>query len=272
MGSGAIPVLWHEFRGKWLQVDAEVIEESQVTLYANGQEITSLMCTPGDFKALALGFLKNEGIIDQLRDVREITVSRHDSRVDVWLNHPLSQTWTNPSSGDAGMDYIDPEWQFAPLYDSLRIRPELLGRLFNQLQGPESLYARTRGVHTAALARGDQILALAEDVGRYNAIDKVVGSCLLAGIEMRGLILLTTGRISSETMRKAARIGCPLVASRNSPTSLSVEMADAWNISLVGYVRQGSLRVYSHPERLGLEAIERVFQAAVDPSGMSLVQ
>ena len=273
MGSGAVPVRWYEFRGEWSQVDAQVIEESRVTIYANAQEITSLMCTPGEMDVLALGFLKNEGIIDRLDEVRDVYVSRQECCVDVWLNHaaelPQSKTITSGCGG--GVTFIDPEWQCAPLHDHLRVEPEVLCRLFNRLQRPDSLYARARGVHTTALVQGDQILALAEDVGRHNTIDKVVGSCLLAGIETSGLLMLTTGRISSEMMRKAARMGCPLVASRNSPTSMSVAMANAWNITLVGYVRHGSLRVYSHPERLGLFAGERVFPLAIESSTNSLV-
>jgi FdhD protein len=78
-----------------------------------------------------------------------------------------------------------------------------------------------------------------------------VGASMVKGIDTRGLILLATGRISSEMLHKGARMGCPIIASRNSPTSIAIAMADAWNITLIGYVRRGSMRVYTHPERLG---------------------
>jgi FdhD protein len=256
MGIGAVPVSWHEFRHGWSPVDAEVIQEARVTLYVNGLEITSLMCTPSDLDALALGFLKNEGLIDGLHSVRDIFISRNECCVEVWVDHPIrlpkSKTITSGCGG--GVTFLDQEWQCDPIPDCIHLRPELLGRFFNQLQGPDSLYSRTRGVHTAALVRGDEIIALAEDVGRHNTVDKVVGLCLLSSQETRGSILLTTGRISSEMLRKGAMMGCPLVASRNSPTSMSVAMAKEWNITLVGYVRRDSLRVYAHPERLWVEA------------------
>ena len=105
-------------------------------------------------------------------------------------------------------------------------------------------------MHTAGLTDALSILAVAEDVGRHNTIDKLVGQCLERDIDTQGRILLTTGRVSSEMLRKGAIMGCPIVASRNSPTSMSIEMAQAWNISLVGYVRRNTMRVYTHPERL----------------------
>ena len=90
----------------------------------------------------------------------------------------------------------------------------------------------------------------AEDVGRHNTIDRLHGECLLRGVDPAGLILLATGRISSEMIHKAARMRCPIVASRTSPTSLSVGLAREWNITLCGYVRRNRMNVYAHPERL----------------------
>ena len=105
-------------------------------------------------------------------------------------------------------------------------------------------------MHTSALSDGAELVAIAEDVGRHNTVDKLRGTCLIEGIDPHGLILLCTGRISSEMINKAARMGCPVVASRTSPTSMSVRLARDWNITLVGYVRRDSMNVYAHPERL----------------------
>ena len=125
------------------------------------------------------------------------------------------------------------------------VEPGKLHEIFNQLQVPDSLYAVSRGVHTAGLVDGDRVIAAVEDVGRHSTIDKLTGACLVNGIETKGMMLLATGRVSSEMLRKGAVMGCPVVASRNSPTSLSIEMA-------------GALRVYSHPERLGYEGAAQV--------------
>jgi FdhD protein len=108
----------------------------------------------------------------------------------------------------------------------------------------------TRGIHTSALAEADRLLAVVEDVGRHNTIDKLLGRCLSEGIPTADRLLLSTGRVSSEMLYKAARAGIPFVVSRTSPTSLSVALAAAWNVTLVGYVRRDSLIVYHGQARV----------------------
>ena len=252
MKSGTVSVSWQEYRHGWNQVDAEVIEETMLTVYVNAVEIGTMMASPRDQIQLALGFLKNEGIIENLYEVREAYISKKGCCVDIWLDHPVIKPNKKiiTSGCGGGFTYNDLTSIAQPVQEGIYISPTQLSRLFNKLQAPDSLYSRARGVHAAAISSGETLLAVAEDVGRHNAVDKLVGMCMLAKIETQGLILLTTGRISSEMLRKGAAMGCPIIASRNSPTSMSVEMAKTWNITLVGYVRKGTLRAYTHPERL----------------------
>lgn len=256
VGPGAAPARWAEYQGSWSSVQAEVIQEVLLSLYVNGGEIASIMCSPRDQDYLALGFLKNEGLLDELKEVQALTISRSGCCVDIWLNHsvPAPRRVVITSGCGGGVTFDDPAVGVEPLIDTTTIAPEQLFKRFNELHLPDSLHARARGVHAAGLSDGERILAMAEDVGRHNTMDKLRGMCLAQGIATRGRILLATGRISSEMLRKGALMGCPIIASRNSPTSMSVAMAEAWNITLVGYVRQGSLRAYAHPERLGAEA------------------
>ncbi len=252
-GGGAVGARWLEYRRGWQTVESEVIEEALVTIYVNGRELATIMCTPRDQVALALGFLKNEGRLERLDDVAVTHVSRDGCCVDVWLRHPIEppQRVIITSGCGGGVTFDDPSLALPPLTEDLRMTPEQLTDLLNQLHYPGSLAARTRGVHAAGLSDGGRLLARVEDVGRHNTIDKLLGECLLQGLETRGQALLATGRVSSEMLRKGALMGCPIIASRNSPTSLSVAMAEAWNITLVGYVRRDSMRIYAHPERLG---------------------
>jgi FdhD protein len=255
MGSGAVDVRWDEYRHAWEPRRGEVIEEALVTIYVNGVELATIMSTPRQQDLLAFGFLKNEGFIDSLAEVEDIHISRNGCCVDVWLNHAVTrpERVIITSGCGGGVTFDDPSVGIQPLQDDLRVEPASLFSLLNLLHKPGSLHARTRGVHAAGLAEGDRLLAVVEDVGRHNTIDKLLGACMQQGIETRGRLLLATGRVSSEMLRKGAQMGCPVIASRNSPTSMSVAMAEAWNVTLIGYVRQGSMRVYAHAERLGLE-------------------
>lgn len=255
MSSGAVPTQWHEYRKDWSQKDGEVIEEALITIYVNGIELVTIMATPQEQDLLALGFLKNERLIESTSEIEIINVNKAGCCVDVWLNRPFEKPARAiiTSGCGGGVTFVDPETGIEPLQSDLRISPKLLHQSFRKLQPPNSLYARSRGVHAAGLLdpQTEKLIAIVEDVGRHNTIDKLTGCCLKHGIETKDRVLIVTGRISSEMMRKAAVMGCPIAASRTSPTSLSVEMALAWNITLVGYVRQGSLRIYSYPDRLG---------------------
>ena len=257
MSAGAIPTGWHQYhKADWAPKDGEVIEEALVSIYVNGVELVTLMQTPQEQDLLTLGFMKNEGLIEDLAEVGILHVNELGCCVDIWLKRPFEKPERAivTSGCGGGVTFTDPDVGFEPLHSDLTIEPGLLHRAFQELQPPDSLYARSRGVHAAGLLdpQTEKLLAIVEDVGRHNTIDKLTGRCLQDGIPTRDRILLVTGRISSEMMRKTAAMGCPIVASRTSPTSLSIEMAHAWNITLVGYVRSGGLRVYSCPHRLGL--------------------
>ncbi len=251
-GEGLERVVWDEYRRGWRQVEGAVIEEGTITLYVNGRELVTLMATPRELDALALGFLKNEGFIAGMEDVEHIHLSLDACCVDVWLKHrverPERLIITTGCGG--GITFDDPATGIEPVQGGPLLNPERIIDLMSRMHHADSLHARARGVHTASISDGEELLAVTEDVGRHNTLDKLLGLCMQRGIDTRGKLLLATGRVSSEMLRKAAHMRCPLIASRNSPTSMSVAMAKAWNITLIGYVRRTSLRVYAHPERL----------------------
>jgi FdhD protein len=252
MSEGTVTTEWYEYRNGWRKVRAEVIGESLITIYINGTELATIMATPSDLDCLALGFLKNERLIDSLESVALNYQSKNRCCVDIWLKHPIKkpERIIITSGCGGGITFNDPSLEKGRVEDGTSIHPDKLFELFQMLQYPGSLYSRSRGVHTAGLSNGVEVLAVTEDVGRHNAVDKLLGKCMLEGIETKGRILLTTGRVSSEMLLAGAMMGCPIIASRNSATSMSVEMAQTWNITLIGYVRHRTMRVYSHPERL----------------------
>lgn len=234
-------------------VEAEIIHEKLVSIFVNGQELATIMCTPCDQDTLALGFLANEGIIQSMNDVRAIHVCPSGVCVDAWLKSasfeaPRRMIATSGCGG--GVTFDDLSRTYAPVRGDIRVLPEQLWALMDSLNQNAQLYKRARGVHTSVLSDGQRLLAIAEDVGRHNTLDKLRGQALRDNIDTNNRIILTTGRISSEMINKARSMGVPLVCSRTSPTSLSVRLAAEWQITLVGYLRRNSMNLYTHPQRV----------------------
>jgi FdhD protein len=240
--------------GNWRPVEGAVTQEALVRVHVNGQELAMLMCTPRAQDELALGFLRAEGLIAGLEDVRRVVVCPNGSCVDVWLRSELEMPATSrriiTSGCGGGITFDDLSAHQAPVTSAATVSAAALLDRMHDLYQAARLYARTQGIHTSALTDGQRLLLVAEDIGRHNTVDRLWGQALLRGLSTTGLILLATGRISSEMLGKAARMGVPIVVSRTSPTSLSIRLARAWNITVVGYARRDRLRVYSTPERL----------------------
>jgi FdhD protein len=134
--------------------------------------------------------------------------------------------------------------------DPLTIDAERLKALFKVFQKASELYQMTGCVHSAALSDEAEIICLAEDIGRHNAVDKAIGYALLENIPFGGKIMLASGRLSSEIVSKCARWGIPMVASRTSPTSLALDIAETSGVTVVGFVRADRFNVYTHPHRV----------------------
>jgi FdhD protein len=231
-----------------------VPEEDIVTLYVNGRALVSLMCTPVQLEDLALGFLFNEGLIAGMEDVAVLEMCGGERCVDVWLEHdietPQLRIITSGCSG--GTTFEDVVSAQHRITSEAWITPQQATRLMHSFSEAMTLYQRVGGIHGAALADADggRLLCLAEDVGRHNALDKIAGHCLRLGQPLRDLTLLTSGRVSSEMVNKAARMGVPIIVSRTSPTSLSIRLAQAWGITLIGYTRRRSFHVYAGEKRV----------------------
>jgi FdhD protein len=235
------------------KIEGDIVMEGLVCISVNGEELATFMCTPTDLDKLALGFLYNEGIIEKLEDVRQLHISKETTCVDVWLHNidferPSRAIITSGCGG--GITFDDLSGKHEPLQSDLAAEPAQLADLMQQMLLGASSYKKARGIHTAALAEGQQILLQVEDVGRHNCLDKLSGAALQAGLSTRDRILISSGRISSEMINKAHRLQTPIVCSRTSPTSLSVALAEAWHMTIVAYLRQKRMRVYSNPQRL----------------------
>ncbi|NOZ00189.1 MAG: formate dehydrogenase accessory sulfurtransferase FdhD [Chloroflexi bacterium] len=241
-------------QGKSETVTGKTIAETPVTLTVNNEAWLTFMCTPIQLEALAVGFLYNERLIDAADEIADVRVCEHGDNVDVWLTHNVDRPtkWARTSGCTGGRTAIQPSEERAPVFSSNgpTLEPKLIGQLLDLLFDTQGLYGKTGGVHTSILSDGEQAIFVSEDIGRHNTLDKLAGLCLLEDVWPKRRILLTTGRISSEMLQKAARISAPIVISRTSPSSLSVQMAQHRGITLIGYARRNAFNVYAHPERI----------------------
>jgi FdhD protein len=239
------------------EVRGEVVREQPLTVSVNGERFLTLLCSPVKLEALVVGYLWMEKVIAGLEDITRLEVSVVDGRVDVTLAHPVTlPTERILTSGcGGGITFRIDHRLFPRLTSSLRVRPEQLAAGMKELFAAAVHYRTSRGIHGAALTDGETLLVVAEDVGRPNAVDKVKGEALLKGLPTRDLILMSTGRISSEMLLKAARMEVPIVASRTSPTEMAVALAEQLGITVCGYVRPDGLNLYAGD---GLQLAEAV--------------
>ena len=240
------------------EVAGEVVREQPLTIHVNGAKFLTLLCSPIKLEALVVGYLWMEKVIEDLAEITRLDVSPVDGRAEVTLAGPVAlPTERILTSGCGGGITFRIDHRLFPRLDSaLRVAPEALALGMKELFAAAVHYRASRGIHGAALSDGQRLLVVAEDVGRHNAVDKVKGEALMRGIPTEDRILLSTGRVSSEMLLKAARMGVPLVASRTSPTEMAVALAEQLNVTICGYVRGDSLNLYAGSAlRLGEAAV-----------------
>jgi FdhD protein len=236
--------------GKWQQVSLAVPKEMPFTIYISGIELVTILCSPIKLNCLVLGYLYSEGIIKDIKDVASMRVCEDDALADVKLVNPdftlpKKKVLTSGCGGGISFNIDSPEMD-----SDIRISPQTILILMKQLMESASSYNLSGGIHTSALCDNNSILVIAEDIGRHNTLDKIIGECLLRKISSMGKILLASGRISSEMIRKAAIMQTPVIASLTSPTERAVILARDKGITLIGYAKGNRLTVYSRPERL----------------------
>lgn len=232
--------------------------------------VSLTMRTPGSDRELAAGFLYTEGIIagrSQIAELRScgprVGPGNHHNvvrvelapEVEVDLGRLQRHFYTTSSCGVCGktsLEALEVATGRAPVTATFQVDPEVLVQLPERLRAAQELFGRTGGLHASALfSLEGTLLGVREDVGRHNALDKLIGVQLLGdALPLSERILLLSGRASFELLQKAFVAGAPLVAAVGAPSSLAVELAERFGITLVGWLRGGRFSIYSHPERI----------------------
>jgi len=239
-------------------VEDVVAIEQPVEIYVNRRLLTVLHATPQDLEALAVGYLLTEGFVRNMKEIMDMHVK--NGKVYVQVSEPAydrvrirKAQVVRPTRGGLSEATLKPLDRVLDLRvkSYLRWHFEEILNAAKTLNTEAGLYRKTGGVHASLLVDAKGFKILKEDVGRHNTVDKVVGSYLLKGFENFGHVFIScSGRLSSEVVLKAARIGVPLIASISAPTSLGVSLAEKLAITLVGFVRGMRFNVYTHPERI----------------------
>jgi len=246
--------------GDLLSITDQVASEEPLQITVDGTPVAVVMRTLGDDADLVAGFLLTEGLVDSLDDLVRIDLDRAKNHVYVFLaehvvlDHArLSRNLFSASScGICGKASIEAIHQHAPPIDSdLTVAAELLLSLPSRLRSAQDVFDYTGGLHAAALvAESGEILILREDVGRHNAIDKVIGWAAGKKIDLSRTIIQVSGRVSFEVMQKALVARIPVVSAISAPSSLAVEFARESGQTLVGFLRPPTFNVYAGPERI----------------------
>lgn len=231
--------------------------ELPITVHLNDVEVATMQATPHDLEELAAGFLHAEGMLTDRSKLRSIEADA--KRGLVWVTSDeqapsdLAEKTRYLTSGcGKGVTFssVGHARGLEPLVSDAAVDADAVYSLVRSLADAAAMYRDTGGMHAAGFGRDGQLLIAREDVGRHNAVDKVLGRAWLDGIPTDEGILVATGRISYEMAVKAAKARVALVASRSAVTDLAAELGDRLGIAMLGYVRGGKLTVYTHPERV----------------------
>jgi len=252
-------------RGTSRRATDQVAVEAPLEFRIAGQPGAVTMRTPGQDEELVTGFLFAEGVITSAGDVRgwrrlaARVPEEEGNLLEVELRSPLVRKrmperslFASSSCGVCGKVSIASLHVHAPVVASdLRVGHAIVTALPGRLRGAQTVFAATGGLHAAgAFSAAGELLALREDVGRHNAVDKLVGWTLAAGVPRSHAILCVSGRLSFEILQKAVVAGFPVVAAVSAPSSAAVDLAERFGVTLCGFVRDGRFNVYSHAERV----------------------
>lgn len=233
------------------EVDDPVAIEKRLNLAVNGKHALSFYCTPFMIRELVVGFLMTEKIIKGSWCAERMSIEYGDEvNVDVPAEGKVSMEGKVITSGCIGGVTISKKFENKDSHSSFKIDRASLIERFKEFQNISEPYRLTGCMHSAAITNGKRILVSADDIGRHNAVDKVIGYCLMEDIALEESIMLVSGRLSSEIGSKCSIWNIPIVVSRTAPTLMSIEIAEKQGVTMVGFLRGKRFNIYTYPERI----------------------
>jgi len=250
-----LPVLRLTEKGR-SSIEDVVAREFPLTIILNNEELVTLLCSPTNLKYLAIGFLFSEGLLKSKEKIKKIIVdnrsgvARIETEEELAPNVLFKRLITSGCGRGASFYSAADAQNQAKVESKIELSIHEVFDLVAEFQHRSQIYRATGGVHSAALCDTKSILVFSEDIGRHNAIDKILGACILNDIATDNHIIITSGRISSEILLKVAKRNIPMIISKSAPTNLGVRLANDLGITLIGFVRGRRMNVYTHNWRI----------------------
>jgi FdhD protein len=230
--------------GKTAEKKDLVVVEKNMELILNGKTRISLSISPREFREFTYGFLLSSGFITSENDVKKLHIGEESIDVSLELKRDAGYILSLGSSGGRHIEVTQGEAE-KPFQARMIPQFDKLFPLFEEFTGKSVVFAETGGVHSAAVCDGQTIVFFAEDIGRHNAVDKVIGKALLKKIDFAGHFLMLSGRISGEIVKKSFYAGFSTIVSRSAPTSMAIEKAKENNMLIIGFLRGNRFNIYT---------------------------
>jgi len=241
--------------GRFTRTSTDIVREVSLDLFLNGEKIVTIACAGIHLRELAVGYLRSEGMITTREDLKGIRVAEGSDpavHLTAAVKKPLipaaPSIAASGARGKRGWKGVLPD---GPLLAHMTLTSRSILKMMDQLLAASQIHEATRGTHCSGLAGGSGIIITREDVGRHNTIDMLSGYMLLENMDPSGKVLVMTGRVSAEIVAKVGRMGVSVIVSHSAPTTKAVALCRDLGMTLVGYVRDGSFKVYT--ERKGHE-------------------
>jgi FdhD protein len=236
----------------------EIAAEAPLTIRVNGDEFATLVCSPFELEELVIGFLASEGVIRSIDELKQISISSDGQFAEVQLIRAsvpdksyYAKRMISSCCGKSRQFYFYNDARTAKTITSRRtITVERCLALMHRLESSSDIFMRTGGLHNAALCGSDDSFIVRSDIGRHNALDKLYGYCLQNRVPVADKVVAFSGRLSSEVVLKAAKIGIGILLSRAAPTDLALKLATDLEVTAVGFIRGETMNIYTHPERI----------------------
>lgn len=241
------------------EIEELLVREYPLSIFLNKKKLATLLCSPENLKALAIGFLRTEGLIKSIDDIKIINLNEEKSVVSIFTaNTDNEQRFFSKkidldsisASDETGVQNFLKSLNCKPIESDIKISVTKIFEFMKKDLDYSEVFKKTGGVHCVALCSNKDMLIIYEDVARHNALDKVIGEAITKKMYLKDKIVILSGRVSLEMILKAAKLEIPIIISKSAPTSLSVALAKALNITLVGFVRGNKMNLYANDFRI----------------------